>query len=348
MNEDWNGLSRKEKNEILAHYDVLVTSDNKTFQERARLLQAVWRENQSLERASDNESSPGCRLAMPNAEKYLTNFLTKNIQEVVRCELKENKKRPKQDQGFYAKPRIYNNLLSSQPLCFNLFGELKHALDLATKHDLDLATKVFGTLTDSRIERVEEIKFEYSPGREDPKYTGDKSAFDVYVLYKPRHGEKGFVGIEVKYHENPKKRTYKKDPSSQKYILVEPEYYNNHGKRYDCIAHQMNCFQQTRLKDIQGQPIQQFWRDHLLVGAHQIVNQFDDAFFAIMYPKDNQVCEEAVFNYRDCLSNCESFRVWTMEDFVKCLRLYSSAGWIDNFYSRYLDFERLPTSVPCK
>ncbi|QDG52136.1 hypothetical protein FIV42_15710 [Persicimonas caeni] len=40
-------------------------------------------------------------------------------------------------------PRIFNNLLSSQPLCFNLFGELQQ--------NLELATEVFRTLAEGRM-----------------------------------------------------------------------------------------------------------------------------------------------------------------------------------------------------
>lgn len=56
--------------------------------------------------------------------------------------------------------------MSSQPLAFNLFGELK--LNLA------LVTLVFKDLYSERqIDRITAIEFEYSPGRGNPKYTGD-------------------------------------------------------------------------------------------------------------------------------------------------------------------------------
>ena len=111
----------------------------------------------------------------------------------------------------------------------------------------------------------------------------------------------------------------------------------------------MNCFSAKNLDNVRRKSIQQFWRDHLLVGIHKRVDHFDDAFFAVLHPEGNEACVKAVSNYRNCLvHDCETFRVWTLEMFVECLRQYSSAGWIDNFYSRYLDFGRLPISVPCK
>ena len=94
----------------------------------------------------------------------------------------------------YGQPRIFNDLLSSQPLCFNLFAELAE--------DLALATRVFHRLLPGRVAEVNAIEFEWSPGRGDPKYTADNSAFDVFVRFATPTGRDGFVGIEVKYHES--------------------------------------------------------------------------------------------------------------------------------------------------
>ena len=45
------------------------------------------------------------------------------------------------------------------------------------------------------------MRFEHSPGRGDARYTGDRSAFDVFVEHSTPAGARGFIGIEVKYHE---------------------------------------------------------------------------------------------------------------------------------------------------
>jgi hypothetical protein len=39
------------------------------------------------------------------------------------------------------------------------------------------------------------------PGRGDPSFTGDHSAFDIFVTYHPRPNA-GFFGVEAKYAEN--------------------------------------------------------------------------------------------------------------------------------------------------
>ena len=125
----------------------------------------------------------------------LDNYLTETIRSVVRREVEGPKRRGK----VYKRPRIYNHLLSSQPLCFNLFGELAE--------DRALASLVLGDMSKGRVSRVTTIEFEWSPGRGDPRYTGDKSAFDVYVTYETAMGQCGFLAIEAKYHENLEKKT---------------------------------------------------------------------------------------------------------------------------------------------
>ena len=51
------------------------------------------------------------------------------------------------------------------------------------------------------LARVTDIRFEWSPGRGDERFTGDHSAFDVFVAYETDRGAAAFLGIEVKYHE---------------------------------------------------------------------------------------------------------------------------------------------------
>ncbi len=325
MINKWVDLTREKQVEILEYYHAHEEVDKKNvFQECARLRQSLWREKLGFKPVLYQGKLRGSRLAMPDTQDALSNFLTETIGDVVREELTSNSK------GLINQERLLTNLLSSQALCFNLFGELKRDPDY-------LATTVFAELTDGRVKAVERIEFEYSPGRSDSKYTGDKSAFDVYVTYRSHNGKKGFVGIEMKYHENPYDQS------------KEQEHYNAHRGRYEEIARDMKCFLIEKLDIVRGKSIQQFWRDHLLAGAHRIAdaNYFDDAFFVCMYPDDNVDCKKAVAEYRECLvPNCTSFEDWTLEHFVKSLKRCSSADWIQSFSSRYLDFELLPTSVP--
>jgi hypothetical protein len=90
--------------------------------------------------------------------------------------------------------RLWCNLLSSQPLCYNLFGPLKL--------DTELATRFFRELLPDFVAEVLDLAFEHSPGRGDPTFTADHSAFDAIAAVKTTTGKIGFIAFEVKYAEN--------------------------------------------------------------------------------------------------------------------------------------------------
>lgn len=285
-------------------------TDISDFQRKARILQSMWRVEQGYDAGFYRGKKRGNYLPEEWAKETLNNYLSDTIKQVVREEVIEGC-----SDKLYSKPRIFNNLLSSQPLCFNLFAELKK--------DLRLATKVFHSLSPERIGEVVEIDFEHSPGIRNPEYTGDRSAFDVYVLYKTRGGGDGFAGIEVKYHEN------LNNPPAQI------------RQRYFDIATGMNCFKESALNRLQDKPLEQIWRDHLLVGSVLQADSFEDGFFVFLYPKDNHHCSQAVKDYKSCLTDCNTFEGWTIEDVVSSIKQHTQEKWIDVLYDRYLDFAKV-------
>ena len=229
--------------------------------------------------------------------------------EVVRREVLDSER----SRGkLFARPRIFDDLLSSQPLCFNLFGEL------AT--DLNLASRTFALLTDGRIARVTSLGFEHSPGRGDACYTGDRSAFDVFVEYRAQQEKSGFVGVEVKYHED------LGDPAAR------------HRERYDELALQCGWWREESGALLRAKPLQQMWRDHLLaaalLGAH--ADRYDEGFFAFCSPRENVACARAVEAYRACVASDDCLAAWTLEDVVAAASAAGAAAWIDSVRQRYL------------
>jgi len=297
--------------------------DKSDFQRTARILQSIWREEQgfSCHEYADKKGKAhlrGSRVPMPWAEDSLSNFITDGVRQVVREEVCN----PKVSKGkLFGKPRIFDNLLSSQPLCFNLFAELKR--------DIPLAIDLVKELTSGRFRQVNAIEFEFSPGRRDSRYLGDRSAFDVFIDCETSTGACGFIGIEVKYHEN----------------LIGPAGKDGEQKqenvRYDQVADEMNCFSAGTRDALKLSPLEQIWRDHLLAGAICDTDHYEDGLFVMLYPKDNHHVKGAVTDYRNCLSNDSSFSEWTLEDVCSCLKKYSTAGWIDLFVDRYLAFEKI-------
>jgi hypothetical protein len=302
---------------LALQHHVLVAADN-PFQRRARLLQALWREEQGLPIGEHRGEPLGSQLAMPEAREGLLNFLTEGIRRVVRAEVLDPvKARDK----LYGQPRLFDNLLSSQPLCFNLFAELQG--------DLALTTRVLRSLTDGMVEKVTAIEFEHSPGRGDAAYTGDRSAFDVFIEFVDADGYKGFLGVEVKYHEG---------------LGDKPA---PHRDRYDEVAEKMRCFRRGSPDRLKTKPLQQIWRDHLLAGAllRDQRSAYRHGVFVFLYPNDNDRCASAVQDYRACLSDETSFRSWTLERLLEAVRAASGGPWAEAFADRYLAFEKIDRAL---
>lgn len=290
---------------LRAHH-VWVPADSE-FQRRCRLRQALWREANNIPIGrKQNGELLGSRIEWPRAKNLLENFITPVVREVVDVEVRN---RPHGAGKLFGEPRIYDNLLSSQPLCFNLFGELSV--------DLNCAKLVLEKL-EPRIDRVSKIRFEHSPGRGDPRYTGDHSAFDVFVEYESRDGKRGFLGIEVKYHE----------------ALTEKP--SEHKSRYDELATICGWWLNDPANVRRERPLQQMWRDHLLAASLIVNHDFDEGIFVFLAPAENAPCARAVAAFKQHVvpEKKDVFRFWTLEDVTTSLAA-ANVPWLATFRARY-------------
>lgn len=105
--------------------------------------------------------------------------------------------------GIVEPDRLHHNLLSSQPLCFNLFAVLSEygREELATA-----LVKVFGLNIDS----ISDVRIEFRPPLDDGVKSG--SAFDCFIEYETGH-QRGFLGVETKYAEDLAAQKPSKNPS---------------------------------------------------------------------------------------------------------------------------------------
>lgn len=293
--------------DLLAAHHALVKSDS-PFQRATRLRQALWRERVGYPIGLHRGRPLGSRVAMPFAKETLANYLTETVRSVVRHEVIH---RPSDSEQVYQEPRIFDDLLSSQPLCFNLFGELQQ--------DRALASRIVGELMDEPGAIVTAVRFEYSPGRGDPAFTADHSAFDVFVEYEAVGGP-GFLGIEVKYVENMAEAPARSRP------------------RYQEVARTMGCFNEDRLSELRGPRLEQIWRDHLLAGsliAHP-TGGFATGKFVVLYPEGNEVVSRALSRYRASLTHEGTFSVWTLERFLRAATRHGGGDWASSLEERYL------------
>ena len=297
--------SREEAEEFSAYY-----KPDTQFSAHARLLQSKWRHKKGLP-----ASSYGNFIENEHAITYRANFLTDNIKNLVQREISSARKLG----ALIGEPRIWVNTLSSQPLCFNLFGEL--ALDL------DLATIFFKEIFPDKIRSVTEIKFEYSPGRRSVHC--DSSAFDVFVLYENLFGKKCFIGTEVKYAESLREESKKKAASI----------FKEHQKTYTSLT-TPDIFKPNAIDKLQLTPLSQIWRDHMLALASRSGSVYEDGCFVFLYPPANKECQNGVDKYLDQLINKNEARTFFyprhLEDFIHTLERIHPNSWTRELRERYL------------
>lgn len=298
-------MHTKPARDLLAKHNAYYPQDT-VFAAKARLLQSIWREDNGLD--YDIDKKYGNYLTDTDAG-LKKNFLTEGIGALVQEEIKDKEK-------VIGQPRIWNNLLSSQPLAFNLFGELKLETGLKT------ATAVFRELFPNQVKKVTAIEFEWSPGRRNPRYTNDRSAFDVFVEYDSLSENKCFYGIEIKYAEH---------MDNQLARLRE---------EYEKVANSMGIYKSESLDDLRNTSLQQLWRGHLLVGSmFKTNNDYNRGDFIILYPEGNTECGELIDKYVKTFKGDDNYFIpLTLELFYNALSNNLKDKWVNEFNKRYLNY----------
>ncbi|MFZ4414389.1 MAG: PGN_0703 family putative restriction endonuclease [Bacteroidales bacterium] len=299
-------------------------NDSSLFAGKARLLQSIWRKENNIPYLP---AKFGNYINSEYAYKNESNFLTPKIREFIKNEIDTNEKRIDKNKKVIKKDRLYENLLASQPLAFNLFVEL-------ITPDYSLATKVFQRIFGNRIHNIISIEFEISPGRSKKKYTYDRSAFDVFIQYNGDKG-KGFIGIEVKYAE-----TLKDKPASFK-------------ERYKEVAEDSGKFTKEGIEVLRKMPksVEQVWRDHLLSLSMipPVNNDYDEGFFVYLFPKENDECIKALNKYFVSLKSQNPLEnglyILNMETLLEAIKHETNDKWIFDFEDRYLRFEKIDNAM---
>lgn len=163
---------------------------------RMRLHQGWWRTNVLSEEPGIHPTKVNERICntILDGENKKCNFLTENIYFAVQQTLGDRKE---QESGLMEQGRLFNNLLSSQPLCFNFFGELSS--------DLEFGLSVLKSFYPN-LSKLRRVIFEFAPLE---NYTQDNSAFDI--AFEVEENDKiGLIGWECKYTDTFSSTVYDK------------------------------------------------------------------------------------------------------------------------------------------
>jgi hypothetical protein len=254
---------------ILRAHKALHRTDTR-FRAAARLRQALWREARGLPLGSYTTPAGTTRKLGSRLSAYGAaaggNFINQPVHRLAQRDYAYREPGAAIDEE-----RLFGNLLSSMPLAFNLAGPMK--LDGAK------ADAFVQTIAPDAAGRVSAIWFEHSPGRGDPTFLDDGSAFDIFIAMRRADGAKTFLAIEVKYAESMGEQPARLRP------------------RYDQLSRDSALYRDPAAEALRRAPLQQLWREHLLAQTLLTTGLYDAGTFVLIAPKLNSDVQRAAATY---------------------------------------------------
>lgn len=266
------------------------------WKRRARWGQAQWRARQGHPVGAHpygggaEASVVGSRLELAFAKQSGANFITPGALAAVRARLST----PERFQ-MIKEDRLWADLLSSMPMCFNLFGDLAG--------DPAAAQRAVSAWWPDAPRGSVQVRFEHSPGRRDPTFLGNQSAFDVAFEIDAGAGAHAIVGVETKYHEHAKTEAPPKPAVLARYIDV---------------TERSGVFAEGWRERIVGTDLQQIWLDHLLVLSmlQHPSKRWRWGRFVLVYPAGNPSFASAATRYATLLRERSTFAATTIEELL--------------------------------
>lgn len=248
---------------------------------------AKYRRHQSWYRECVLQVGPGKFMSYEHLGSYLDaglvvsnpslNFLTAEAA----AHAVERAAAVKKEGGALDPVRLRQNLLSSMPLCFNLFGSLRGEPAFLT---------LFQRVFDPAATRIVDVCCEYAP-QPPVAYLADRTAFDAVVFYETADGPR-FMGIETKYTE----------PFSAK------EY---DSERYDAVTEMSGWFKdgQAAPSVLRGRKSNQLWRNLMLAASLELAGGHGHGSVAVVALEDDPGATKAISILREHLA-AQNRLVW--------------------------------------
>lgn len=297
-------------------------SDN-ALTRKARLLQSMYRveigEEEGFGPTKATKRKYGNMIS--GGDVSGKNFLMKETFEYAK-ERVANKRENETIDGF----RLFNNLLSSQPMAFNLF----HPLMLLLKQDSAVVTlAVRPVFRNFPVFEVTEIGLEFIPTPIE-NYTNDKSAMDAYIRFVDNKGGKHIIAIETKYTD----------------VLGMNE--ASHCEEQKQMLIDTGLFSADFEELLMGGKVKltQIYRNLLLTERYRIKERLKDSYSVVLSPKEHPSTEEEIKYVTDYLKPEYVYKLSavSLEDFMDAMIQYLSEYYTlvyERFRRRYLEFRKV-------
>ena len=295
-----------------------VASDT-SWRARYRWLQSWYRET-VLEASPGADQRGITRASMLRKEDVEKNRALNFLDDGIASYAVDRAEQVQAEGGTLDYDRLMRNMLSSMPLCFNLFGYLR-------RHPAE-AAKGLAAVLDLDIAEILDVVVEWAPNPD--AHLGDRTAFDAFVRYRSSDGRRAFLGVETKYTER-----------------FSPERYES--PRYDAVTQDPKSgFKAGAEKVLVESPTNQLWRNALLAHSLRLTDEFDDGHVVVLSCEGDKNAESAIKGLEEQLDEPSSLlRAVTYEKLIS--RLSDDAAlhsWAGKFQRRYLDLSPVMTSSP--
>jgi len=275
------------------------------FRRRVRYHHAIWRRDQGYPigthrvRPGTEPRLTGSQLDLDFARESGATFLTNRARAAARA------------RGLLVEPhQIFNqqsfwaDLLSSEALAVNLFG------DLAS--DLDRADRAVHAWWPGTPGRVIEVRFSHSPGRLDPSYSNSRRYFDAMFVLELPDGTLGVLAIDVKYREVVERTGVKS--------AHLPRFAEIHDRSGSFASGTVDLLHPTRLSIV--------WLEHLLLLSmlqHES-HRWAWGRYVVVHPQANTNVASAIDEYHEVLADDATFASATIEELLDAKVLAPKTG----------------------
>lgn len=268
------------------------------FRRRACYHQSQWREAHGhpigsqpyAPRPGGRARLVGSRLPLAYGRETGANFLTAGALDSARA--RTSFIEPNQS---FDHQRMWADLLSSEALAFNLFG------DLAA--DLRVADRAIHSWWPDTPGTVREVRFAHSPGRLDPAYMNSLRAWDAAFVLALGAGTQAVIAVDTKYHERMKSE------------IPRPE----NLRRYLQVAERSGVFAPRAIDAVKGRSeLAMMWLEHLLL--HSMLQHASGAWtwgrYVVVHPARNPDIAELCARYGRLLVDRSTFSSVTVEELL--------------------------------
>lgn len=279
--------------------------NDKGIKRRLRIHQGWWRMSVLIEKAGKHpiDIEGNVCNTIYNGIINKKNFLTENSIAAVERTLKD---RRDEDAGLMEQERLFNNLLSSQPLCFNFFGELM----IDCKFGLQVLQIWFPEITE-----LKRAIFEFAPKE---RFTKDNSAFDI-AFEVMKNDQLGLIGLECKYTDTFSSTEYDKPA-------------------YEEIYSKSNAFL-SEYKVLKNGRYNQLFRNQLIAEALIQNKKYDFVKTGLFCYNDDESAIDTANEFKKKLVNSQNFRIITYSNYIEKIQQlnlnWKQREWTMLLWARY-------------